>query len=371
MPYLDPNYLNDAQFRNLYDEHYFQPVGVVELANASTPGAMVGAPNGYISQEHEEFLMTADSRRAGNFPFIEDQTVSVSMTPGFQIPDNLPNTSNQSFTAVDVVSGFTFYPDSYNNTSVNGEAERNQRTLKVLEAMAKVKESSILSIMEQQKTQLLNFTEIAPPIGSFSFDGVDDELQIDLAGQNAASMFFSINKLTESNDIGGRYRYVSTRMGTANKIYQDLSFGEGNSQNKRALGMVTEDDLFESNSIPFEAGQENFNMFAVRDGGICLFSNHPASFRRNASIAGGRYAFTVSDSNLPYLGSQANIFTTEGVTDATGLVSSGLIPTTASSNLQMTTYEQILFWDRFYIGFRPNSDLTTRVNDIIKIKGLT
>ena len=159
MAYLDPNYLNDAQFRSLYDEHYYQPTGIMALARASTPATKTSAPNGYISNQMEDYFKTSDSRRGNEFPVIQDQVITVNTTPGYgNIPDNLPDTYAQSYTAVDIFSGYTFYPDSYDNTDVDGVQERNMRTMKIFEAMGKAGESAVLAIMEQRKTQLLDFT---------------------------------------------------------------------------------------------------------------------------------------------------------------------------------------------------------------------
>jgi hypothetical protein len=39
--------------------------------------------------------------------------------------------------------------------------------------------------------------------------------------------------------------------------------------------------------------------------------------------------------------------------------------------MTMTHFQEMAIWNRFYIVFPYNSDLTTRVSDIVKLKGLT
>ena len=63
---------------------------------------------------------------------------------------------------------------------------------------------------------------------------------------------------------------------------------------------------------------------------------------------------------------RANIYTDTQATDATALITGG-----TDSNLIMTHFEEMAVWVRFYVVYRYNSDLSTRVNDIVKIQGLT
>ena len=55
-----------------------------------------------------------------------------------------------------------------------------------------------------------------------------------------------------------------------------------------------------------------------------------------------------------------------GEPNADALVGAG-----SDSNMIMTHFQEMAVWIRFYIVYRYNSDLTTRANDIVKLKGLT
>jgi len=69
---------------------------------------------------------------------------------------------------------------------------------------------------------------------------------------------------------------------------------------------------------------------------------------------------------MPFIKSRLNVYVNKEATDATSIIT----PTT-DSNLIMTHFEEMAMWDRFYVFYRYNSDLTTRQNAIVKIAGLT
>ena len=362
MAFLDPVFLNTEQFTSQFDEHYFQPTGIVALANESSPGT-----SRYMNPEMQEHFRTADSRRSNEMSFIQDETVTVTTQAGMaNIPDNISNFQTQAYVAVDVQSGFTYFEDAYENTFASAEFDRNQKTRKIFEGMAKAGESAIQSVLEARKTQLLNFTAVAAPLGGYTFDSVSDTLQISRAAQDATT-FWSLNKLMMDNDIGGLYRFVTSRGGTNAQVFQNLQFGAANSQDKQALGFAAPEQLFESNAISVgNPVTDAFNGWAIRDGAIGIFSNHPKAFRENRTLADTQWSITPN--NIPFVGQQINVWNTKGTYDGSGLINTP--PNIDSSNLLYTTYEKIAFWWRFYIVFQPNSDLTTRVNDIIKINGL-
>ena len=112
------------------------------------------------------------------------------------------------------------------------------------------------------------------------------------------------------------------------------------------------------------AGWEIVNRFLIRDGAIDLVENFPWDFRNSTTL--NDRTWSVSDQELPFLRMRANIYTNSDATDATALVASG-----TDSNLIMTTFQEMAIWARFFIVFRFNSDITTRAQDIVKLRGLT
>jgi len=63
---------------------------------------------------------------------------------------------------------------------------------------------------------------------------------------------------------------------------------------------------------------------------------------------------------------RANVYVNKEATEATSIIS----PNT-DTNLVMTHFEEMALWFRFYVVYRYNSAIGSRVNDIVKLKGLT
>jgi hypothetical protein len=230
--------------------------------------------------------------------------------------------------------------------------------------MARKQEEILASILELRKTQLLNYTSQVSHDGNISFNTVTDTLEIDLNAQKS-TMFFALEHLMEANDLGGAYRVVTSRAGLVRQRAEILKYGAGNEKNIANLGIYPLDRLHESSGI--SAGSDIFNGYLLRDGAIGVISNHPYDFV-NGTVKGEK-RWSVSDVEMPFSKMRSNIFVNSEATDATSLINP--VNGISDSNLRMTHFEEMAIWNRFYVVYRYNSDLATRPNDIVKIKGLT
>lgn len=357
MPNLDVTDWLDIQDTNVQNEKRFSQLGIVEAVKDSTPFV------DYVSAEAKVKLQETSSLRDIQIPVIKDQTVVVNTTPGFAfIPSNLPESDQFSFTAVDVFSGFRHFPGQYANNAV-AEAEGKRIVMEnVAFAMGNTIETLLTVQLEARKTQLLDFTtQVSQGDGTFTFNGGTDTLEINKAAQKE-TMFNNLNSLMDANELPGGYRIVTSRAGLAVQKTEALKFGADNEKNLQALGFLGLDRMYETGNIA--PGSDIFNGFFIRDGGLGVFENFPFDFRAGTSFGGKTWS--VSDTEIPFTGMRANIFVNNEATDATSLVSAG-----TDTNLIMTHFQEMAIWIRFYIVFRFNSDLTTRANDIVKLKGLT
>lgn len=357
MAYLNATLLNDLQVSLATNEKRETPYGLIEGAKASTAGI------DYIPPSARNEMNSMSSLRNAKFPVIKDQTVTVTTSPGFaNIPSNLAETANYSFIAYNVYSGFRYYPAAHDNNQVDGEYFVQETMKNVLQGMAKEVESVISTNLEARKTQTLSYTTQASlGDGTFTFNTTPDELEINKAGQKE-NMFFYLNNLMEANDIAGNYRLVTSRGGTITPRAELAKYAASNEKNLQALGTLGVDRLHESSSI--SPSSDAFKGYFFRDGAIGLIENFPWDFRNGTEIAGRKWS--ISDMELPYVNMRANIYTNTQATDAEALITSG-----SDSNLTMTHFEEMAIWLRFYVPYRYNSDLSTRVNDIIKVAGKT
>lgn len=357
MANLDATKLNDLQATDATNEKRYASLGLVDAAKDSTPFV------DYIPPTVREAMSSMDSLRNAQIPVLKDQTVSVVTTPGFNfIPANLPESDQYTFTAVDVFSGFRHYPAQYANNSIDAEWGMQNVMRNVLHAMGQTIETQIATVLESRKTQLLDYTtQVSQGNGTFSFNSGTDILEIQKAAQKE-TMFFNLEALMNANKLPGMGRIVTNPGGLAVQRAEAAKYGAGNQVNLQALGFYGEDRMYESHGI--SPASDIFNGWFIRDGEIGLIENFPYDFRNGTEIAGRKWS--ISDVELPFTRMRANVYVNTEATDATALVT----PST-SSNMKMTHFQEMAIWQRYYIVYRYNSDLSTRPNGIVKIKGLT
>lgn len=357
MANLDATDWLDIQDTNATNEKRFSQLGIIDSVKDSTPFV------DYVSPSARQKLQETSSLRNIQIPVIIDQTVTVVTTPGFPfIPDNLPESAEYTFTAVDVFSGFRHYPGQFDNNSLDSEFTKQQVMKNVAFGMGNTIETLLTTQLEARKTQLLNFTtQVSQGDGTYTFNGGTDTLEIDKAAQKE-TMFVNLEELMAANELPGDYRWATNRAGLAVQKTEMAKFGAANDKNLQALGLPTADRLYESGNIA--AGSDIFNGFMFRDGAMGVYENFPFDFRNGTEFAGKKWS--ISDIEIPFTRMRANIFVNNEATDATALVGAG-----TDTNMIMTHFQEMAVWNRFYIVFRFNSNLATRANDVVKIKGLT
>lgn len=361
MALIDATIWNDYQANNATNEKRFDEKGVINLVNRSTPFCT------FITPTIADKLRTFSNDTAIEIPVIQDQTVSVVTTPGFTfIPDNLTTSAKYSFDVYDAFTGFRHYPGLYANNMIDEQFDLNVKMTNCANALADKVEEILIGVMDARRTQVLDFTtqiNQSSGGGTYTFDAGTDILTINKAAQQE-TMFSSLTAVMQANKLGGQYATVASPAGLAVQKLEALKFGAENSKNLQALGMLPADDMHNSHNIA--QGSDNFLGYWVRKGAIGMFTNHPYNFRENTSV--GTAKWSVSDVNLPFLNARANIYVDEFKANATGLVGVG---SGNNSNLIMSAGMEMAIWFRFYVVYPYNSSLSTRANDIVKIKGLT
>lgn len=358
MAYLDNSVLNDFQAREAVNEKREANYGMLNLATDSTPAV------DYVPPSVQQLLNTVSASRLAKIPVLKDQTVTVTTIPGFSnIPVNMGESDTYYFTAYNVFSGFRLYPASFENNQIDAGWYRDNIIRNVLKGCAAYSDDIIETVLEARKTQALSYAaQVSQGDGTFTFQTATDLLDINKAAQKD-TMFTYLNELMRANQMPGNYRIVTSPGGLLVSQVEAAKYGANN----------TKDILWSQSAVPMDRryvsdqlspGSDNFTGFFVRDGGIGIYENFPWDFR-NGTMFGGK-EWMISDVKLPYMNMRANVYINKEATEATSIVS----PNT-DTNLMMTHFEEMALWFRFYVVYRYNSDLTTRPNDILKIKGLT
>ena len=357
MSFLDETVLNDFQATEAQNEKREANYGMLNLTKDSTPSV------DYVPPSVQEKLNTISSARNAVIPVMKDQTVTVTTTPGFSnIPINLGESDTYYFTAYDIFSGFREYPSTYENNQIDGAWWRQQTLRNVLKAMAVAKDDIIETILEARKTQVLSYgTQVSQGDGTFSFSEGTDTLTINKAAQKD-TMFPNLNALMVANQLPGAYRIVGSPGAWVVQDTESMKYQtEQSKQLMWAQSAIPPDRRYITDQI--SPSTDNFKGFLVRDGAIGIYENFPWDFRNGTMFAGKQWGIT--DVEMPYTRSRMNFFTNNEATDATAIL------TTADTNNKMTHFKEMALWDRFYIVYRYNSDLTTRANDIVKLVGAT
>lgn len=357
MAYLSATVLNDYQAREAVNEKRFAKHGVIDLVKESTPFC------DFITPTTIEKMATISGARAIKLPAIKDQTVTVVTTPGFNfIPDNLTESVEYTFVAYDIFSGFRQYDAMYENNTVDREFDRDVKIKNVLNAMADTKETILTTVLDAQRSQTLDFTtqiNQSSGGGTYTFTG-GDILTINKAAQQE-TMFSSLSALMAANKLEGQYASVVSPAGLAVQKMETLKYGSDNNKNLQALGMIPASDMHNSHNI--SASSDVFNGYWVQKGAIGMFSNFPYDFRNMTEVDSAKWA--VSDVEMPMLRSRVNVYTDRFKANATSIVSA------ADTNVIMSAGEEMAIWDRFYVVYPYNSDLSVYPSGIVKIQGLT
>ncbi|MGV2452440.1 UNVERIFIED_CONTAM: hypothetical protein POZ17_19710 [Ralstonia mannitolilytica] len=353
---LDATMWLDYQDVNSTNEKRFAQLGVLDLVKDSTQFT------DYISPTARQRLSESSSLRNVKIPVIKDQQIEVTSTPGFVIPANQEVSDEYSFVAYDVFSGFRHHPALYGNNTVDADFALREKMKNISYEMGKRVESILVTNLEARKTQKLDYTtQVSQGDGTFNFNTTTDTLEVSKAAQKE-TMFFNIDTLMGANEVGGGYSYVTSRGGLAVQKSELAKYGMANQKNLQALNFPTMERLYETGTILPNSAV--FNGFAVRDGAMGIIENFPWDFRNGTVIDGKKWS--TSGIELPFTRMVANVYVNNAATDATAMVSAG-----KDSNLIMTHFQEMAIWHRFYVVYRYNSDLANRVNDIVKITGLT
>jgi len=357
MSYINASLWNNIQVSDATNEKRFSELGIIDAVKESTQFVDFMPPSAKAQ------LASTSSLRAVEIPVIKDQTVVVNQTPGFDfIPANLEESAKYSFTAYDVFSGFRHYPSTYGNNMVDSDFARDQKMKNIAYAMGNTIESLLATVLETRKTQVLaNTAQVSATAGDYAFDTGTDKLNIKLAAQKD-TMFYQLEQLMASNELGGQYRIITNRAGLAIQKAEAAKYGANNDKNLQALGFLPMDRMHESGNVA--AGSDIFNGWFLRDGAMGVYENYPFDFANGTEIAGKKWS--VSDMEIPFTRMRANIYTNKEATNADALITSG-----SDSNTIMSHFEEMGIWTRFYVVYPYNSDLSTRANDVVKITGLT
>ena len=360
MPHLDIGVLDDLQAKgNLFNQKIGGRYGALNVVKDG--GQFVQ----FLPPSVREELSTISGARSINIPVLLDQAVTVTTTPGFNIPVNLGETQEFSYTAVDIFSGMRLYPAAFKNNVADIEDYRSNVLDNILKEMAIHADNACLQVMSDRASHNLTDFDIldGSATGSATVNTAN-VITLNAAAQTDV-MFRNFAEIITANELDDMpYGIVTNPGGLA--LSEAIAAKNGSNQAidlEQAQGLMSPDRRYKSNQLTAAGRMAGY---LVRDGDLGIVENFPYDYVQGTEL-GGTKKWSVSNTELPHLRMRANIYTNAEATDATALVTGG-----NDSNLTMTTFEEMAIWARFYIIHKPMTTFdTTGKTGIIQIAGTT
>jgi len=348
--FIDFSVLNAYQDSMTQTEKEVQSYGLLDCLRYNTPKCKVLSPT--LASK----LQTAEGQTI-QYTGLKEDVITTTSVESFTIPSHLSDSEQKTVTAISIFSGFQLYPKWFVNNTIAYEDYLKNKYDEVFAAMAAAKETQVSTLLSTNKTQVLNgVTQINNGDGTFSF--ASSALTVDKAGQKDA-LFANLKTIMRINKKVGGYNMVVNEGGFNLAINEILKFGQQNSENRQfVLNQLP--TIFESLGIA--PGSDQFVAYMLRDGAIGGVQNYPSDFRDGTMV--GEKKWGITDSAVPYVNERLNVYYNKEAVDASSLGDT-------TSHLRMTSMEEWGFLDKFFLVSEYNSDLTSRVNAILKVIGAT
>lgn len=349
---IDFSVLNAYQDRITQTEKRQQKYGLIESLQYNTPMCPVLTPT------LKAHLQTVEGR-ATEYTGLKEDVITTTTTESFTVPSNLSTSEQKTLSLITIASGFQVYPAWFQNNTIAYEEYLANKYDEVFAAMASAKETQIGNLLNTNKTQTIDgIAQINGGDGTFAFDDTNDWVSANKAAQKDV-LFSNLESLFGINKMAGSHNAVVNKGGLNLALNEILKFGAVNSENRQ----------FIQNQLPlyFETlgispSSYQFIMYMMNDGAIGGVQNYPFDFRTGTNVDSKLWGIT--DTPVPYVNERLNVYYNREATDASSLADT-------TSHLKMTSMEEWEFIDKFFLVTKYNSDLTTRVSDIVKVAGLT
>lgn len=350
--FIDFSVLNAYQDKMVQTEKRKQSYGLIDCLKFNTP------MNKVLTPTLKSHLQTVEGRST-EYTGLKEDVITTTNVESFTIPAHLSDSEQKTLTSISIWSGFQVYPAWFQNNTIAYEDYLQNKYDEVFSAMAAAKETQIANLLNTNKTQTIDgVAQINGGDGTFAFDATNDWVSANKAAQKD-TLFSNLEALFGINKMGGSHNAVVNKGGLTLAINEILKYGAANSENKQFI-QNNLPAFFETLGIAPSTYQ--FIMYMMTDGAIGGVQNYPFDFRQGTVVGDKKWG--IMDTPAPYIGERLNVYYNKEAVDASGLGDT-------TSHLRMTSMEEWGFLDKFFLVSNYNSDLTSRVSDIVKVVGLT
>jgi len=340
---LDLTYFNSFQVQSSQTEVRDERFGLIPFGKEIDMGAS------WLDTRYRSEMST-NADRAIDLAAIKDDVITVSTQESFNWPNNFSESEKYSVTKYTIAAGFKVPLYIWGNSMVTQQNYFDDKYKKLFRAMAKKKCEIMETFLEAQKTQV--FSVAGAPTG-YSFAA--NKLTVTNAAQTFI-MFDTIRTLMEQNNLNDDIAMVAS-YGLKHATNQLKPYGTNNEKN--LINQMPIQTFFDGQITV--GGANRFNGFVAQKGAFAMVPNFTPEFLSGANLAD--CAWGITNFAAPYLNEQVMVFQERAKSDNNSFSASSL--TDHAMSIMMGEY----FIHKFYLVQKYNSDLTTRVNDIVKIEG--
>lgn len=343
MAYIDESKLVAYQSKTIQNEIKKPVLGAVDFMRAQTPkfkGLGADLKNKIENANGQTVSMIS----------MKELTPSVATAFSFDIPINLGESASTNVTIYQFWTGFHAYKYSHSNNALSEAEYYMEKYEESDKALAEAVSTQIATIMAARRTQLLTTTGV--PSG-MAFNTTSDSLTIANA-LKPTPFFDNLETLMRLNDMEGTYSMLSS-IGLGFILATHKMYGATNDKNLLAQSLPS---LFYDKKITVPSGSDASGYF-VKEGAFGLVESYPIEFLQRASV-GTTAKWDIGSMNLPLTKMRPLLYEEDYKAD-TNSVNSGR-PTS-----RMTVGKKIGMGVSFAVLSSYNSDLSSRVNDVLRV----
>lgn len=344
MAYIDPTVLTAFQQRDpVQGEIRTTNYGLIKAFKESTPNYPISAEARAVLEKAQDIAIS--------IPAIPDNAITTASSESFTIPANLNTSETKTATFYTLFAGFHVYNAMFKDNMIARESYIMDRMKQIDKGMATAKTSTLLTIIDGQKTQSL-------PNNPVSNDGITyaaSTLTCTLAAQQQR-IFQNLNVIAEDNGLEKPKIFAVSPGIQVLQNFNDM-YGAANTIDLQNQGFIP--SIHADNRI---TNTVRWTGYLMENDAFGVYDNFKWDFVNRTTVGSAKW--DVSAQPLPLLGSNVMIYYETDKADATSLM-------TNTSTWQMTTVEKYGFIHRYAVLTPYNSAIGSKVNPVIKVVGAT
>lgn len=346
MSYLVDTALNNYQSK-LAQTEIKKPInGAIKFVQDQTADAQV-------DMETVNAIKNANGRTV-DISAIKESSLSVATSFSYNLNESRNDTAKTSVTIYQYWVSFFANKYDFSNNAIAFQQYLDNKIVEADKALANAVSTQLISVLNTNRTQTLVHTGI--PSG-LDFNETSDAVTIALA-KHGAPFFDYLQTLFMQNQIGDRDAVVLASPSLGYIIANHRLYGQYNDKN--LMGQAFPQIYTDTNLSATASSDATFYM--ARKGAAAMFESIPVEFA-NADNSVADVKFSVGAQAMPLCGMKPLVLEIDSVYDNNGL--------TTRPTDRMTVTKKFGIGLSFGVVTSYNSDLTTKVNDIVKVEALS